>query len=164
MIGDSVTSITGWAFIGCQNLSNITIPNSVTNIGSYAFCGCYSLTKAYFSGNAPSGDSTIFSGESGTAYYLPGTTGWSSMFGGWPTAPWLPQIQTHDKGFGVRTNQFGFNINWASDQTVVVEACTNLANPVWNPVTTNTLTSGTNYFSDPNWTNYPSRFYRISSP
>jgi hypothetical protein len=45
----------------------------------------------------------------------------------------------------------------------VVEAATNLANPVWIPVSTNnTLTSGTNYFSDPQWTNYPMRFYRAA--
>jgi hypothetical protein len=46
----------------------------------------------------------------------------------------------------------------------VVEACTNLANPVWVPVSTNTLSSGTNYFSDPQWTNYLGRYYRLSTP
>jgi len=48
--------------------------------------------------------------------------------------------------------------------SVVVEACTNLANPVWQPMQTNALTGGTSYFSDAKWTNYHSRFYRISSP
>jgi hypothetical protein len=44
----------------------------------------------------------------------------------------------------------------------VVEACTNLANPVWLPVATNTFSaSGTSTFTDPN--SYPSRFYRFSS-
>jgi uncharacterized delta-60 repeat protein len=66
--------------------------------------------------------------------------------------------------FGVRTNQFGFNINWASGMVVVVEACTNLAHPIWSPVGTNTLISGSSYFSDPAWTNYPGRFYRLRSP
>jgi hypothetical protein len=47
---------------------------------------------------------------------------------------------------------------------VVVEASTNLANPVWSPVGTNTLTGGASYFSDPRWTNYPARFYRLRSP
>jgi hypothetical protein len=32
------------------------------------------------------------------------------------------------------------------------------------PVITNTLVNGTNYFSDPQWTNYPGRFYRLRSP
>jgi hypothetical protein len=97
-------------------------------------------------------------------YYLPGTTGWGSTFDGCPTALWLPQVQTTSASFGVQSNQFGFNINWASDTVVVVEACTNLANPVWNPVATNPLTGGSSYFSDLQWTNYPGRFYRLRSP
>jgi hypothetical protein len=65
---------------------------------------------------------------------------------------------------GVRTNQFGFNIaeaTGASSVPFVVEACTNLSSPNWQPLATNT---GSVYFSDPQWTNYPSRFYRIRSP
>ncbi len=76
----------------------------------------------------------------------------------------MPAIQTGDGSFGVKTNQFGFNISWTSEQTVVVEASTNLANPDWQPVQTNTLTTGTAYFSDPQWMNYPGRFYRLRSP
>ena len=60
--------------------------------------------------------------------------------------------------------QFGFNITGPINATVVVEACTNLANVVWIPVATNTLSNGTNYFTDAQWTNYPYRFYRISEP
>lgn len=74
-----------------------------------------------------------------------------------------PTIQTTGASFGVRTNRFGFNITGGSG-TVIVEAATNLTNPVWIPVATNTLTGGTSYFSDPQWTNYPGRFYRISAP
>ena len=70
---------------------------------------------------------------------------------------------TGDADFGVRTNQFGFNLNWASSEaSVVVEASTDLIN--WQPVQTNTLTTGSAYFSDPQWTNYPGRFYRLRSP
>jgi sugar lactone lactonase YvrE len=75
-----------------------------------------------------------------------------------------PTILLNDGGFGVRSNPFGFNINWASGMTVVVEASPSLTNPTWYPLGTNTLTSGSSYFSDPQWTNYPSRFYRIRSP
>jgi hypothetical protein len=101
-----------------------------------------------------------------TVYYLPDTTGWDDFSNqtGVPIAPWLPAMQTSDCSFGVQTNQFGFNINWASGKTVVVEACTNLSNPDWQPVRTNTLTTGSAYFSDPQWTNYPGRFYRLRSP
>jgi hypothetical protein len=46
----------------------------------------------------------------------------------------------------------------------VVEACTNLANPAWTALQTNTITNGTFTFSDAQWTNFPGRFYRISAP
>jgi hypothetical protein len=48
--------------------------------------------------------------------------------------------------------------------TVVVEPCTNLHNPVWSPVATNTLAGDSSYFSDPQSSNYPARFYRLRSP
>jgi hypothetical protein len=80
------------------------------------------------------------------------------------TPPTNPQVQTSDGSFGVRTNRFGFNITGTSGLVIVVEACTNLAHPIWSPVGTNTLTGGSSYFSDPKWTNYPGRFYRLRSP
>jgi hypothetical protein len=64
----------------------------------------------------------------------------------------------------VQTNRIGFIISWATNISVVVEACTDLANPVWIPVSTNTLTGGSSYFSDPQWTNHPTRFYRLRAP
>ena len=73
-------------------------------------------------------------------------------------------ILNYDPSFGVRTNRFGFTISWATNNPVVVEACTNLANPIWFPVKTNTLTGGWCYFSDPQWTNYPICCYRLRSP
>ncbi len=178
VIPHSVTSIGEFAFGGGQ-LNSIIVPNSVTSIGSYAFFDCYELAAVYFLGNAPAADSTVFQLKHGyyestfyyyfynaTAYYLPGTTGWDDFSAntGVPTALWLPQVQTGDASFGVQTNQFGFNINWASGQTVVVEACTNPASLVWQPIQTNTLTSDSVYFSDPQWANYPTRFYRLRLP
>jgi hypothetical protein len=171
-LGTNVTSIGDEAFCACFRLASITIPNSVTNIGESAFSYCY-LHQAYFQGNAPtvdgqpgSADSTVFSDESGTAYYLPGTTGWGATFGGWPTAGWYqpkPTILGSGYGLGVQSNSFGFTISWATNISVIVQATINLANPVWTPVATNPLVSGTNYFSDPKWTNYPGRFYRVRS-
>jgi uncharacterized delta-60 repeat protein len=71
------------------------------------------------------------------------------------------KIQANDASFGVRTNRFGFNLTGTDGQEVVIEACTNLANPNWLPLQTNTLGSGPLYFSDPNWMNYRGRFYRV---
>ena len=98
-----------------------------------------------------------------TVYYLSGTTGWSGFAtnAGVAAALWLPKIQNGAVNFGVRTNQFGFNINWASGHTVLVEACTNLFCAGWQPVQTNILTTGSGSFLDPQWTNYLRRFYRI---
>jgi hypothetical protein len=160
---DNITTIRDATFSGCHSLTSIIIPASVTSIGDYVFTYCTNLTGIYFSGNAPGAGADPFYLDPVIAYYLPGTTGWDA-FMSIPTALWLPQMQPAGVNFGVRNNQFGFNINWASDQTVVVEACTNLANPDWQPVQTNTLTTGSVYFSDPQWTNYPSRFYRLRSP
>jgi hypothetical protein len=64
----------------------------------------------------------------------------------------------------VQTNQFGFTITGTSGLVVVVEACTNLANPTWYSVGANALTGSSSYFSDPQWTNHPARFYRLRSP
>ena len=159
-----VTSIGSYAFYFCTSLTSITIPGSVTSIGTGAFSECYSLSSIYFLGNAPYITGSIFIDVNfGTVYYLPGTVGWDSKFQLWPTAVWLPQMQTDGGNLIVQNNQFGFNINWASGRTVVVEACTNLASPIWFPVSTNTLTSSTSHFSDPAWRNYPGRFYRLRS-
>jgi hypothetical protein len=114
--------------------------------------------------NTLTGDSSYFSDPQWTNYPTRFYRLCGLTIGGRPTALWLPQVQTSHTSFGVQTNQFGFNINWASGMVVVVEACTNLAHPTWSPVGTNTLTGGSSYFSDPQWTNYPTRFYRLRSP
>ena len=75
-----------------------------------------------------------------------------------------PTSQTTGPSFGVRTNRFGFNITGIQDIPIVVEASTGSANAAWVPLQTCTLTNGLIYFSDPNWTNYPTRLYRIRSP
>jgi hypothetical protein len=73
-----------------------------------------------------------------------------------------PAILNFGPGFGVQINGFGFVISWATHNSAVVEATTNLA--TWLPAMTNTLTGGWSYFSDPDWTNHPARFYRVRSP
>jgi BspA type Leucine rich repeat region (6 copies) len=165
-IPDGVTSIPSYAFQSCPNLTSLTVPASVSVIEPLAFNVDTSLMALYFEGNAPTVDSFAFYNiqNTVTVFYLQATTGWDATLGGLRIAPWLPQMQTSDGGFGVQSNQFGFNITWASGQAVVVEACTNLASPVWIPVTTNTLTGGTFYFSDAQWTNFPGRFYRLQMP
>jgi len=164
-IGNSVISIGYFAF-GSSALTSVTIPGSVSNIGAVAFGGCYSLTSVYFQGNSPTPNNNpnVFIEDTATVYYLPGTTGWGALFDGLPTALWFlpnPVILNGEPSFGVGANGFGFTISWATNASVVVEAATNLANPVWLPVSASPLTGGTNAFTDPAWTNYPQRFYRV---
>ena len=42
-VGDGITRIGEFAFIGCQSLASVTIPASVTDISDDAFAGCTSL-------------------------------------------------------------------------------------------------------------------------
>ena len=169
--GYAVTIIGSGAFANFHSLTTVTFPGSITNLGNGTFAECNNLTGVYFQGNAPSlgGFDVFFQDPKAVVYYLPRTSGWGRTLSGYPAVPWNPQAQTSDSSFGVQTNQFGFNITGSSNLVIVVEACTNLASPVWSPVSTNTLntylgTNGTSYFSDPQWTTYPWHFYRLRSP
>jgi len=122
------------------------------------------LSAVYFLGNMPVVPGTVFVDTEATVYYLPGTTGWTSTCGDVQTALWNPLAQTHDGKFGVRTNQFGFAITGTTNIPIVVEACTDISSPGWVQLQSCTLTNGSVYFSDPQWTNYSRRFYRIRSP
>ena len=168
-IPNSVTNIGEQAFTWCSGLQTATVGSGVTTIGDWAFSICTSLTGIFFRGNAPSlaGASVFRDATNATAYYLAGTIGWSQTFGGLPTAPWYlpnPVILTFGPSFGVQTNAFGFIISWATNVAVRVEASTDLRASAWLPLSTNTLSGGWSYFSDPDWTNHPARFYRLRSP
>jgi hypothetical protein len=157
-IPNSVTSIGNSAF-AYSGLTSVTIPNSVTSIGDEAFFSCSRLTSAYFLGSAPPDNGTVYNGDFATVYYLPGTTGWGSTFGGVPAVLWNPQATA----MSVTGGHFGFTLAGPSNTVIVVEATTDLSHPLWLPVSTNTLSgSGTSAFSDP--AGYPMRFYRFRSP
>ena len=166
VIPDSVTSVGDVAFANCADLTNLTFPASVTNIGVEAIYECSGLSSIYFEGNAPALGAAAFDFVSPIYYYLPGTTGWSSFTAEFGIAPvlWNPLIQAEGFNFGEREKTFGFNITGTNNFTVVVEACTNLASPNWIPLQTITLADGSFQFSDPQWTNYPSRFYSLAMP
>ena len=174
VFGNGVTNIGVGAFAGCSNLTNVTIPGTVSDIGGGAFSSCANLTQVtigggvnrlgdaafsgnsnlqavYFQGNAPTflDAGGPFNGANAAAakiYCLPGTAGWN------------PQVQTGDGNFGVKTNQFGFDVSCNNNLSVIVEACTNLNRPVWLPMATNL---GSFYFADAQWMNFPVRFYRL---
>jgi hypothetical protein len=137
----------------------------------FAFENCTGMTGVFFQGVPPmlelnphSGTHVFFGDTNATVYYIPGVAGWGVTFGGRPTAQWFlphPLILENSSGFGMKTNMFGFAISWATNISVIVEACTNLVNPVWQQLQTNTITNGSFYFGDAQWTNYSGRFYRV---
>ena len=108
--GLPVTGIGDCAFCQCGILTSVTIPNSVVSTGDDAFAGCTSLTSVYFAGNAPGlgGVNVFLDADNATVYYLAGTTGWGTTFGGRPTVLWNPptiqtppQTQTAEAGSAV---------------------------------------------------------------
>jgi len=166
-IPGNVTSIGNWAFAECFGLTSITIPKSVTFIGDYAFAYSSltgaSPTSACFQGNAPPDDGTIFDGDDATVYYYYGTSGWGATYGGAPTVMLgAPAPQVGNGSIEPQSGRFRFTLTGVTNQTVMIEASTNLVN--WQPIWTNTLSGPSTNFTDAQWTNYPGRFYRASSP
>jgi hypothetical protein len=161
-IDDGVLTI-GWrAFQYCTSLKSLTIPASVTRIGSYVFLLCTNLTSVVFQGNAPAGSQDIFAGApKAIVYHLPGTTGWSSTFGGVPAVSWNP----HARNAEMIAGQFGFDIAGPANVPIIVEAAANLSSPIWTPVSTNVMSvAGASSFTDLQSPGHPSRFYRFRSP
>jgi hypothetical protein len=171
VLGNSLRYIGDGAFFRCSSLAAITIPKSVTRIGDVCFAYSPNLTAAYFEGDAPSVSRIAFDVFSQpnptTVYYLPGTAGWGASLASRPTALWVrpnPVILTTGPGFGAHADGFGFRVSWATNVSVVVEACANLLNPVWQTLGAGLLTDGTYDFRDPKWASHPDRFYRVRWP
>ena len=179
-IPDSVTNIQdapygkgvdGGVFYDCFSLTNVVVGKGLSYLGIGAFFECTNLHSVYFKGDAPT-PGTLLPGpvyvfgfdDPTTVYYLPGTTGWGATYAGQPAVLWNPQIQTGNAGFGVRPNGFGFNITGTPGIPIGIEASTNLVTGLWVLLQSCTVTNGSVYFSDPQWTNYPGRSYRIRSP
>lgn len=158
VIGNEVINLGSYAFYNCSGLTSVTIPASVTSIGSYAFAFGYVLKSLYFLGDPPALASNAFYtlSSNATVYYYYGTSGWGLTYGGLPAIElaWTPQIAGL---ISVPTN-FGFTIIGTNGMPVVIEASTNLMN--WQPIWTNTLSGASTTFTDPQWKNYPTRFYR----
>jgi hypothetical protein len=162
---DHLGLISEEAFGNCSSLPNITIPASVTNIQQDAFNNCSSLTAVYCLGNEPTTNKNVFAGVNAAVakvYYQAGTTGWGATFDGLPTVMLAPQFQISDAT--VQSNKFKFSFSGTNNQTIIIEAATNLVNPSWQKLLTNVLSGTSSNFSDAQWTNYPHRFYRLYSP
>ncbi len=173
-IGDGVVSKGGplGAFSFCTGLTNVIAGKGLAYLGNGSFSHCPNLAAVYFLGNAPVfgyspypvPTTAFFDATNATVYYLPGTNGWGAAYAGRPTMLWNPRVQTMDARFGVRQNQFGFDIAGTPGIPLVIEASAGLPGGPWISLQTCTLTNGLIYFGDPQWTNYPQRVYRIRSP
>jgi hypothetical protein len=125
------------------------------------------LAGVFFEGHAPIYDPglSVFDGDTNaTLYYLPGAANWGATFGGRPAVLWNPVIQTTDIAFEVHDNQFRFNVTGTANIPIVVEAHSNLTSANWTEIQGGRLTNGSILLTDPAWTNYPARYYRIRSP
>lgn len=75
VIPNSVTSIGGLAFYGCNGLTSVTIGNGVTSIGLGAFYGCSGLTSIEIPSSVSNIERSAFEGCSGltpiTSYIAP---------------------------------------------------------------------------------------------
>lgn len=161
-LGTQLTTIEAAAFWGCTSLTNLIIPAAVTYIGDAAFAGCTNLTALYFQGPPPqTGQDLFLLNSDPTIYYLPGTGNWGSSFAGQPAEPWVSSALTLTASpANAMTNGFSFTVSGPPDAVVAIETSPSLGAPSWVPVSTNSLVNGSLYFTDPQWTNSPIRFYR----
>jgi hypothetical protein len=101
-------------------------------------------------------------GAGAKVYYYCGTTGWGASYGVSP----LPTVMLCPPQFapgsaGVKPGGFGFTLTRLTNQTIVVEASTNLLH--WQPIWTNPPPGASTNFVDPEWLNHSNRFYRARS-
>lgn len=79
---DTLQTIGTMTFYGCDKLDNVTIPASIRTIGSYAFADALSLSCITFAGDAPEFGTGVFTFRSLTAYYPVYASGWETVVDG----------------------------------------------------------------------------------
>ena len=162
-IPEGVDRVASGAFAGAADLTNVTLPATLVSIGDYAFENCTNLVALYFHGDAPSAGTDVFLGATGVAYHSPAASGWGETYAGIPACPWNASVLA-DGSLGLRDGLFGFTLSGATGMMVVVEAADDLVEPVWTPVSTQSLVNGVADFEDPDTSQRPSRFYRLRMP
>jgi hypothetical protein len=161
-IPGSVTRIENGAFRDCYNLTNVIVAAGAT--ATDTFWNCPDLKAIHFCGNRPQVEPTEIGRMSPelAIYYLPGTSGWSTSFGGKPTTPWLPAIR--NQALRSSATEFAFDIFWAEGKAVAVEVQEELGIIPREVLETITLPeNGVTEFVDSQIGNKPSKFYRVKS-
>ena len=163
LIPDQVSRVFDFAF--SDYTGAVVVPGTVTNIGLLAFET--GLSGIYFEGATPPTMSPeglapwSFDIPSALFHHLPGATAWDLWESNHGVGTlWLPQLQATAAGPGTSTNGFGFNVFWARNKVVVVEASSDMASETWRPIETNRLRGVWSHFRDPEWATHLNRFYR----
>jgi hypothetical protein len=159
---------TGWPSFGVSNgqfgfniTSKANIPIVVaasTNLGSGPWVPLLSCTLTNIDDAPPLYFSDPFWSNYPSRFYR------IAFPGQYPTITESPSVIITNAGFGIGNNQFGFTITGPANISVTVQATTNLPGGSWTNLQSFTLTNGSIYFTDPGWTNYPGRFYRMAYP
>lgn len=144
-VPDGVTNIASYAFSCSYNLGSIIFPSSLVRLGDYALFNNSTMTNIFFMGNAPPGTDLGVPQWSGTSYccnYLPGTTGWSTTFGGYTVVKWLTVNGGTSVGDSISANTYTGKIfdRWIGD-TQYVASVTSAVTTVSLPAQTVTLTA-----------------------
>ena len=149
------------AFAGCDGLETVDFLVGVSNLGSRVFANCLSLTDVHFICAPPTVGEDVFLGvDEVVVRYLSTSASWSNSFGGVEATAWTPEALPPV----VETNAFRFAVEWASGQTMKVQACEQLDVPVWQDVGTYTFVNGTCEVRDTNWVSNAQRVYRMVAP
>ena len=104
----NLRTIGAYAFNAVQWIGRLVFPSSLESIGDQAFTSLQGASLLFL-GDAPEAGGTIF--NSGTVYYLNGTSGWGATFSGRSTAPYESLFSYEENGDGTATIT-GSDLNW----------------------------------------------------
>lgn len=184
-----LTHVGAQAFAGCRALTRVILPPGLASLGNQVFDHCDHLTSVTLLGyNAPQLGAEVFaqcpnlaaihfqclpptvtnalfdSPSQAVVYHYPGAFGWGDTWAERPVALWWPRLEVASPRADGLPGPVGFNVFWAEQARVIVDYCTNLTQGTWTSVSTNFISDGFFYFTDPTGTAKPQGFFRLRLP